>query len=75
MARASRAQLLGTVHLCCLCCLGEERVVYTHSPQGNLETMVLPNVIMAYGPGLLTDELIKTVVEPVKAAVPLSFNP
>jgi hypothetical protein len=37
--------------------------------------MVLPNVIMAYGPGLLTDELIKTVVEPVKAAVPLSFNP
>ncbi len=37
--------------------------------------MVLPNLIMTYCPDLLTDDLIKMVVSPVKAALPLSFNP
>jgi hypothetical protein len=37
--------------------------------------MVLPNIVMTYGPGLLTDDLIKMIVSPVKEALPLSFNP
>ena len=37
--------------------------------------MVLPNVIMTYGPGLLTDDIIKMVTAPIKEVVPLSFSP
>jgi len=41
----------------------------------SLPKMVLPNVIMTYGPGLLTDDIIKMVTAPIKEAVPLSFSP